>query len=140
VIVEFGRAWTVVNDHRSGVLERAAIVELSRDAGGAEVLIAYRRGNAAVPCRAQHTPGVGLAYRAIGEKAGTLEAMRKKRTLAIAGEAGVLNIILKSTLKREGQDGTRPHQPCRPSYLRPGFLRTRDGHRTAPPAPFATKN
>jgi hypothetical protein len=77
-------------------------------------MITDRRGNAGI-ARAplKHAPGVRLSHRAIGEHAGTPVASTKKRTLAIAGEARGLNVVLE--IGSRDYDGRASRFPYRRS-------------------------
>jgi hypothetical protein len=89
-----------VSGHGLGVLERAAIIEISGDAGGAEGVIADCRGNAGVARTAlKHAPRVGLGYRARCKNAHAPDGGARERPLAVAGEAGCLDVVLKISLE-----------------------------------------
>jgi len=99
-VVELGGAGTLVRGHHLGVFKGPAVIEVCGDAGGAEGVIADRRGNAGVRCAAlKHAPCVGLAHRAIGKNSGAPEGGAEKRPLAVAGEAGCFNVVLKVSLE-----------------------------------------
>src|SRR3954467_2053615 len=67
-VVKLGGARALVRGHFLGVLERAAIGEISGDAGSPERMTADRLGdtgrNGTPP---DHAPGIGLAHRLLGQ-------------------------------------------------------------------------
>ena len=99
-VVELGGAGALMSGHRLGVFQRAAIVEIGGDAGGAEGVITDRRRNIRIARAAlQHAPGVGLRHRAISQNAGAPDRRAKQRPIAIIGNFGGLEVVLQVSLE-----------------------------------------
>src|SRR5260370_41613230 len=99
-MVEFGGAGTFVSGSGRSVFERAAVVEIGGDAGGAEGVIADRRRNTGVPRAAlKHAPGVGLRHRAVRKNSRAPVAGPEKHPLEIAGEGRGLDVVLQVGLE-----------------------------------------
>ena len=103
-VIEFCGARALVRRHLLRVFERAAIGEISGDAGRAERVIADR-GKDAGGDRApsDHAPGIRLVYRLFGEHGGVVSAAGAEQpALAVLADAGRGNIGVQRLGERLG--------------------------------------
>src|SRR4051812_19188346 len=92
-VVELGGAGAGVVGHGGGVLQRAAVLEVGGDAGGAEAVVADRGGDAGGGgAAADHGVGVGLRQGRAGELAGAAADGAEQRPLRVAAQAGAVEV------------------------------------------------
>ena len=83
-VIELGRPGAGMVGHGRGLLQRAAVLEIGRDAGGAKAVIAdlgLDPGRRRAP--ANHRVGVGLGQGSAGELAGAAADGAEERPLGI---------------------------------------------------------
>src|SRR5215831_19405745 len=69
-VIKLGRAWALMRRHDLRMLERAAILQVCGNSGGTEGMATDGRHDAGdLGSPPDHTPGVSLAHRLVGQSA-----------------------------------------------------------------------